>query len=65
MKKAFPAKAKMTAFVCSGRRRPKVSSGGMFTDGSASWRAIRSPTSMPTSPQMNVASMNLRAIASS
>jgi hypothetical protein len=65
MKNALPAKAKMTAFVCSGRSRPNVSQGGTLSAGTASWRAANRPTSMPTSPHTNVATMNLRTIASS
>ena len=33
MKMAFPAKAKITALVCSGRRRPKANQGARFSCG--------------------------------
>jgi hypothetical protein len=65
MKNALPANAKITAFVCRGRSRPNVSHGGRLRDGSASWSAMSSPTSIPTSPQTNVATMNFRTMASS
>ena len=65
VKMALPANAKMTAFVCSGRRRPNVRNGGTFSAGTASCRAMSSPTSMPTRPQTKVATRNFRTIASS
>ena len=66
VKIAFPANAKTTAFVCSGRRRPKESQAvSKLNQGDASWSAIQSPTSIPTRPQMKVAQRNLRTIASS
>ena len=57
MKMALPAKAKMTALVCSGRSRPKDSHEvWKLKIGLVSWRAITRPTSMPTSPHTSVAS---------
>ena len=66
MKKALPAKAKMTALVCSGRSRPKLSHGmPKLRAGTASCSAMSSPTSMPTRPQTKVAQRNFRTMASS
>ena len=66
MKNALPAKAKMTALVCSGRRRPKDNHSVLkLKMGLASCSAISSPASMPTTPQMSVANRNLRTMSSS
>ena len=56
-----PPKAKMTAFVCSGRRRPKVVQGSPRLAGHhASCRAMITPTSMPTIPHTTVMMVNWR-----
>jgi hypothetical protein len=61
----LPTKAKMTAFVCSGRRRPKLSHcWPKLTCQKLSWVAMSTPTSMPTAPQMTEASRNCRTILS-
>jgi len=62
----LPVKAKITALVWSGRRRPKeIHGSSKLKTGAASSRAIMIPTSVPTTPQMNVISVNLRTMASS
>ena len=63
---ALPAKAKITALVCSGRIRPKDRySIPKFSAGKGSCNAISSPTSMPMTPQMYIASKNMRTMVSS
>src|SRR5450432_2823667 len=63
---ALPAKAKMAALVCKGRKRPKLSCGKpRFMDGSTSITASHKPTSVATTPQKAVAKTNLRTVASS
>lgn len=65
-KMKLPVKAKITALVCRGRRRPKVSHGTFMLAGhQASCRAMRTPTSMPTAPQVTAAIKNFFVIASS
>src|SRR3954447_2054893 len=62
----LPTKAKMTAFVCSGRSRPKVSQAVLaFACQPPSWTAISTPTSMPTMPQKMEPAMNWRTVESS
>ena len=46
----LPTNAKMTAFVCSGRSRPKPSVAWTFAGAQASWSATITPTSIPTMP---------------
>jgi hypothetical protein len=61
----LPTKAKMTAFVCSGRRRPKVAHDVLkFACQNASCVAISTPTAMPTMPQTMVAHRNFRTTPS-
>jgi len=49
----------MTALVCSGRSRLNVSQGVLkLSCQKLSCEAMRTPTSMPTAPQMMEASMN-------
>src|SRR5690606_2678282 len=63
---AFPQKAKIAAFVCRGRRRPKVVHGSpKFRRYSANWKAIVTPSNMATAPQITVAITNQRTIRSS
>ena len=55
---ALPPKAKITALVCSGRRRPKFTmpcAQSKFSAGKASWKAMITPTRKPTTPQKAVA----------
>jgi hypothetical protein len=55
---ALPPKAKITALVCSGRRRPKFRmpcDHSKFSAGKASWKAMTTPTRKPTMPQKAVA----------
>ena len=53
----MPPKAKITAEVCSGRRRPKLVHGrSKLSAGKASCQAMTSPTRKPTTPQ-NTAAM--------
>jgi hypothetical protein len=48
----LPPNAKITAEVCSGRRRPnEVHGRSKFSAGHASWHAISSPTVNPAMPQ--------------
>ncbi len=62
----LPTKAKITALVCSGRSRPKVSQEmPRLSRQSASCEAMITPSSIPTTPQTMVAMRNLRTIASS
>ena len=59
----LPTNAKMTALVCSGRIRPKVMNWRpAFTEGRKSWKAMMTPTSIPTTPQTTVAIVNARTI---
>ena len=59
----LPTKAKITALVCSGRRRPKVVNGKfMLKAGKNNWQAMSSPTLNPTRPQITVAIANARTI---
>ena len=61
----LPTKAKMTALVWSGRRRPKLSQAWpRLACQKLSCVAMMMPTSMPTRPQMMAASMNCRTIRS-
>ncbi len=61
----LPTKAKMTALVCSGRSRPKLSQDWpKLACQKLSCSAISTPTSMPTTPQMRDASMNWRTTLS-
>ncbi len=63
--RALPPKAKITALVCSGRRRLNVSHGtSKLRAGQSSWAAINTPTAMPTIPQMTVARANWRTTLS-
>ena len=51
----------MTAFVCSGRRRPKLSHGiPKLSSGQAICAAMMTPTSMPTMPHTTVITENCR-----
>ena len=76
----FPTKAKMTALVCSGRKRPKVrnempsalikpkviaSRNLPFICHHESWVAMTTPTNMPTIPQNMEAIMKRRTDLSS
>ena len=62
----LPTNAKMTALVCSGRRRLNVVYGKpKLSAGQANCRAIHKPTSRPTAPNRIEANMNLRTVASS
>ena len=61
----LPTNAKMTAFVCSGRSRPKLRMGCTLAGHQASWSAQMAPTSMPTIPQTTEAITKLRGVASS
>jgi len=66
VKQMLPQKAKITALVCSGRSRPKVSCAiPMLAGHHASSRAINTPTSMPTSAHVTVAMKNSLTMASS
>ncbi len=65
MKHTFPAKAKITALVCSGRSRPKLNHGPRLNCQKVSCRAMITPTSIPTIPQMTVAVKNIFTIRSS
>ena len=58
----LPTKAKMTALVCRGRKRPKVNQGPRLKEGYTSWMAIIMPTSIPTIPQMKEAAPKARVI---
>src|SRR5687767_14614851 len=61
----LPTKAKMTALVCSGRSRPKLSQEVLkLTCQKLSCVATSTPTSMPTMPHTRVASRNWRTILS-
>ena len=60
----FPTKAKMAAFVCSGRRRPKVRNSARLSWWKLSCRAMNTPASMATTPKMIEASMNWRTTLS-
>jgi hypothetical protein len=54
----FPPKAKMTAEVCNGRTRPKLSHArSKLSAGKASCSAIRSPIAKPATPQNTEASV--------
>ncbi len=65
-KMPLPAKAKMAAFVCNGRSRPKLSwARPKFSDGATSMIASHKPTSVATTPQNAVANTNLRTVPSS
>jgi hypothetical protein len=58
---AQPPNAKITAFVCSGRRRPNDSQGTpKLSSGQAIWAAMITPTSIPTMPQITVITANCR-----
>ncbi len=60
---ALPTNAKMTALVCSGRRRPnEVNCRFKFRSGQKSWQAISSPALKPTRPQITVAIANARTM---
>ena len=61
----FPTNAKMTAFVWSGRRRPKLSIEWTFAGHHAICRAHTMPTSIPTRPHTTDAITKLRGVASS
>jgi hypothetical protein len=66
VKQMLPPKAKMTALVWSGRRRPKVVHGRLrFAGHHAIWSAMMTPTSKPTAPQRTVAPKNFRTMSSS
>src|SRR5258706_8321461 len=56
----FPTNAKMTAFVWSGRMRPKARCGSTFAGHHAICSAASAPTSIPTMPQMTDAKTNQR-----
>ena len=59
----LPTKAKITAFVCRGRMRPKVVNGrSRFNPGQNNWQATNKPALVPTSPQMAVAIANARTL---
>ena len=61
MKTPLPTKAKITAFVCSGRIRPKVVKGVFrLRSGQNNWHAINKPAEVPTRPQMAVAMAKAR-----
>src|SRR6266540_2566968 len=61
----LPTNAKITALVCSGRNRPKVSHGvSKLSRKKLSCDATSTPTNMPTIPQTRVASRNWRTILS-
>ncbi len=62
----LPTKAKIAAFVCSGRRRPKVSHDvSRFAFHDTSCMATVAPSSSATRPHTMVASEKARTIASS
>ncbi len=64
-KSAEPPKAKITALVCSGRRRLNVVYGrSKFSSGHINWAAMMTPTSMPTTPQTTVMMENWRTTTS-
>jgi len=66
VKQTLPAKAKMTALVCRGRSRPNVVQGSpRFAGHQAIWRAMITPTSMPTTPHRTVAPKNSLTMSSS
>jgi len=66
VKHTFPAKAKITALVCSGRSRPNVVQGRpRFAGHQASSRAMNTPTSIPTAPHTTVAVKKAFTMASS
>ena len=61
----LPTKAKIAAFVCSGRSRPNVSHGRLkFNRQKFSCEAMMTPTSIPTTPHRMAASMNWRTTRS-
>ena len=62
----LPTSAKITALVCSGRRRPKVVNDvSKLSCGKLSCSAITSPTSRPTAPQPTLAQTKPRTTPSS
>ena len=62
----LPTKAKIAAFVCSGRRRLKVSHlSPKFACQNESWLAMSTPTRKATAPQTMVAMENARTMSSS
>ena len=62
---AVPPKAKITAEVCSGRRRPKVvHSRSRFSAGKTICSAITRPTVKPTTPQKTAITMKARVTSS-
>src|SRR4051812_39017971 len=63
-KTILPTNAKMTAFVCSGRMRPKARWGSTFAGHQAICSAASAPTSIPTMPQMTDAKTNPRVTSS-
>src|SRR3954464_4295746 len=63
MNMPLPTKAKITAFVWSGRSRPKETNWRFrFAAGKKSWMAASSPADMPTIPQITVAIAKARTI---
>src|SRR5688500_11723672 len=63
---ALPPKAKITALVCRGRRRPKLICGRPRLNFQlANSKAAQRPANMPTAPQNEVARRNQRVILSS
>jgi hypothetical protein len=64
-KSRLPPKAKTTALVCSGRRRPKLSQGmPPLRLGNASSAASQTPISIPMMPMATDVRANLRTIPS-
>jgi hypothetical protein len=62
---ALPPNAKITALVCSGRRRPKLNHGkSKASPGQINSAAMMTPTSMPTMPQITVTMANCRTTVS-
>ena len=60
-----PPNAKITAFVCSGRRRLYVSQGrSKLSAGNSSCEAMITPTSIPTMPHTTVINAKLRTTPS-
>src|SRR5690606_38478167 len=61
----LPTKAKIAAFVCNGRSRPKVShSRSKLNRCEFSWQAMKTPADMPTAPQNTEATRNIRTTRS-
>src|SRR3954464_9453047 len=62
---ALPPKAKITALVWNGRRRPKFTCGSKLSFQFANSSASQRPADMPITPQPRQARRNMRTILSS